>query len=344
MFNATIVGWCISLFLVLLVKPNEYVHAFSTNKSPKSDYNGFVLSEQSKQSSSRRPPPPLNGNEKDNTKQEPTDLSRRAVFDWPFLVVGSAVVTGELLSVALGSLSLSRPPAHEQRVADTIRRALTEAAAATKSTNARVLKVLEVGIGSDLRLVRRGLYNQGIDRLAGTSIKSLEITGIDIQNLPKEETLKDANLLLDQIGQHNGVKTTLNIVQGDIDSKLPFDDGTFDAVICCLTLCSVSDPKTAVKEIQRLIRPSGGTFGYVEHVAVNPDEPYRFLEWQQKALDPLQQLVAENCHLHRYTANTIREVFLQDNKATTIQDDRFLVGNMWPVTSQCCGVIQRMSA
>jgi ubiquinone/menaquinone biosynthesis C-methylase UbiE len=107
----------------------------------------------------------------------------------------------------------------------------------------------------------------------------------------------------------------------------------------------VLDPKAAIQEIKRLVRPSGGTFGYVEHVAVNPSEPYRFLEWQQTTLDPLQQFLADNCHLHRYTQETIRQVFLEESneKARAISEDRFLVDKMWPVTSQCCGVIQRQA-
>jgi len=266
-------------------------------------------------------------------------VSRRAVvLDLPILAMGSAVVTGELLGMALGGLSLSRPPAHEQRVADTVRRTLVEAALPQSS----VVKVLEVGIGADCRLIRRGLYNQGIQQLASTSTaRKLEITGIDL-TIPKESNVQDAQLLLDQLGQETGVQTTLQVQAGSITDRLPFADGSFDAVICCLTLCSVSDPTAAIRELQRLVRPNGGTFGYVEHVAVNPNEPYRFLEWQQTTLDPLQQLVAENCHLHRYTQETIHQVFSQSN-TKILQEDRFLVDKMWPVTSQSCGVIQRLA-
>ncbi|CAB9527610.1 Methyltransferase-like protein 7B [Seminavis robusta] len=288
--------------------------------------------------------PPNNNNQEQPTvttdpKDPPSEISRRDLFDWPFLAIASAVVTGELVATAVGGLSLSRPAAHEQRVADTIRRSLVEATAASTPS----LRVLEVGIGNDCRLIRRGLYNQAIANLGSTTdTKQLEITGIDLQ-LPKEDTVIDAQLLLDQLQQETGVQSTLNIQQASITSKLPFPDGSFDAVICCLTLCSVDDPAAAVAEMKRLIRPTGGTLGYVEHVAVNPDENYPLLEWQQETLDPLQQLVADNCHLHRYTQETIHDVFAtnNDDKAKILQEDRFLVDKMWPVTSQSCGVIQR---
>jgi SAM-dependent methyltransferase len=280
------------------------------------------------------------GNKVRKASKDPTpDVPRRAVFDLPFLAVGSAVITGELLAAAVSGLSLARPADHEQRVADTIRRTLVEAAA---SASTPVMRVLEVGIGADCRLIRRGLYNQAIEKLVTSSgaVKQLEITGIDLQ-IPKDATVQDAQLLLDQLSRDTGVQSTLKVQQASITNRLPFPDGAFDAVICCLTLCSVEEPQAAVQEMKRLIRASGGAFGYVEHVAVNPNEPYRWLEWQQETLDPLQQLVAGNCHLHRYTQQTIHDVFATGDKATILHEERFLVDKMWPVTSQSCGVIRR---
>ena len=314
-------------------KNRALVNAFSTNPPPS--------------------PPTPGPNENDDAfttiedadNGSPQTISRRDIFNWPFLAVGSAVITGELLSAAIGGASLSRPPAHDQRVADIIRRSLV-ASAATLSSPGK-MRVLEVGMGKDCRLIRRGLYNQGIAQLSssGGKQREVEITGLDLA-IPKDSNVKDAQLLLDQVGQNSGVKATVKVQQGSItDNRLPFADGSFDVVICCLTLCSVTDPKRAVEEMKRLVRPAG-TLGYIEHVAVNQDEPYRFLEWQQTNLDSLQQLVADNCHLHRYTQETIHQVFDDETSAggaasKTIFEDRFLVDKMWPVSSQACGVIQR---
>ena len=132
----------------------------------------------------------------------------------------------------------------------------------------------------------------------------------------------------------------------DITTELPYPNGYFDAALCCLTLCSVSDQTLALTELHRVIRPNGGTFGYVEHVAVNPSEEDRkFLEFQQRLLDPLQQIVADNCHLHRYTEDTIAGIFGigDENKAEQLQKERFYVDSMWPISCQCCGVVQRCS-
>jgi len=96
-----------------------------------------------------------------------------------------------------------------------------------------------------------------------------------------------------------------------------------------------------LSEIKRVLRKDGGSFGYIEHVAVDPDEPYRLLEFQQLAFDGIQQIVADNCHLHRYTEESIYKVFgVSEGNCRTIARERFLVEGMWPVSCQTTGVLQ----
>src|SRR3712207_3343914 len=47
--------------------------------------------------------------------------------------------------------------------------------------------------------------------------------------------------------------------------ELPFEDERFDAVISTLVFCTVANPPTALKEVQRVLE-SGGTFRLLEHV------------------------------------------------------------------------------
>jgi len=235
---------------------------------------------------------------------------------------------GKLVYNALSVQDISYPAAHEERVQSTIYRTLLEAPVSDK-----MLRVLEVGIGADCRVLRRGLYNKAFDQLAKNGIQQVELTGVDLK-LPKERIVQEAQ----ERASVDNLQLDLNVINNSITTRLSFPNDSFDAIICCLTLCSVDDQPAALQEMKRLLRPDGGTLGFVEHVAVNEDEPYRFLEWQQKTLDPLQQALADNCHLHRYTERTISDVF---DDATFLQRERFLVDSMWPVSSQCCGVIQR---
>lgn len=275
-----------------------------------------------------------------NNDKNKEGLSRRDFLSPKGLVIGGvglvyAKVLGDTLSrIARG---MEYPADHERRVASTI--ATTTSVAAAASAGLTALRVLEVGMGSDCRLIRRGLYNDALQSLKeNTEVKSVQIVGVDLTK-PKESVVQKAQTYLQD---NSPLPVDLTVVEGDIlQQSSSAQLGSFDAVICCLTLCSVADQRLALERIHNLLKPKGGCLGYVEHVAVNPDEPFRFLEWQQETLDPIQQVLADNCHLHRYTEDTIASVFEGD--AQVIAEERFLVDAMWPVTCQSCGVIQRNS-
>jgi len=68
---------------------------------------------------------------------------------------------------------------------------------------------------------------------------------------------------------------------GDVQA-LGFRDASFDSVVSTLTLCTIPDPREAVKEAFRVLRP-GGRILLLEHVR-SPSAPVRTV---QRALDPL---------------------------------------------------------
>jgi SAM-dependent methyltransferase len=272
-------------------------------------------------------------------KDSAPTISRR---DYWKVSIGAAggIAYGKLVGDTLYRISqgIERPLAHEQRVEAAITLALAESAASFKSD--QPFRILEVGIGSDCRLLRRGLYTKGLEQLESRKIPGVEVTGVDLAR-PSEDTLRKALTALSQHRSEASIQVDLNAISGDLTAGLSFPEGYFDSIICCLTLCSVADQTAALREMKRLIRPTGGTLAYAEHVAVNPEEPYRFLEWQQEFFDPLQQRLADNCHLHRYTDDTIANVFeLDSGSGVRLQHERFLVDDMWPVSCQCSGVIQ----
>jgi SAM-dependent methyltransferase len=58
--------------------------------------------------------------------------------------------------------------------------------------------------------------------------------------------------------------TQIEIVPGAAED-IPGQDGDYDAVVACLTPCSVPDQRVALSEIRRVLR-SGGQLRYFEHV------------------------------------------------------------------------------
>jgi len=75
--------------------------------------------------------------------------------------------------------------------------------------------------------------------------------------------------------------------------ELEFPDQTFDTVVCTLGLCTIPDPRRAVGEARRVLRP-GGHILLLEHVR-SPLLPIRFLE---RILEPLAVRFAAD-HLTR---------------------------------------------
>jgi ubiquinone/menaquinone biosynthesis C-methylase UbiE len=83
--------------------------------------------------------------------------------------------------------------------------------------------------------------------------------------------------------------------------KLPFDNASFDAVVCSLVLCSVRDQAAALAEIARVLKP-GGRLVFLEHVAAD-GKPDR-LKWQGR-IEPVWKHLMGNCHLTRRTEAAI---------------------------------------
>ncbi|XP_047968394.1 putative methyltransferase-like protein 7A isoform X1 [Salvia hispanica] len=93
-----------------------------------------------------------------------------------------------------------------------------------------------------------------------------------------------------------------------VAEALPLKDASVDAVVGTLVLCSVKDVDQALQEVRRVLRP-GGLYIFVEHVAAKDGTLLRFV---QGILDPLQQTVADGCHLTRDTATNIAKAGFAD--------------------------------
>ncbi|XP_010511988.1 PREDICTED: methyltransferase-like protein 7A isoform X1 [Camelina sativa] len=145
-------------------------------------------------------------------------------------------------------------------------------------------KVLEIGIGSGPNM-----------RYYAASNANLTLYGLDPNPKMKKYARKSA--------AKAGFKPKSFRFKQGVGEAIPLKDNSVDAVVATLVLCSVSDVTQTLKEIKRVLRP-GGVFIFLEHVAAEDGSMFRRL---QKLLDPLQQRLADGCHLTRNTRDCILE-------------------------------------
>lgn len=114
---------------------------------------------------------------------------------------------------------------------------------------------------------------------------------------------------------------------------LPFKDGSFDAVVCILVLCSVRDVDLAIAEARRVLRP-GGKFLFIEHVAAGEG----LIQVGQLIFDPLQQALNDGCHLRRNPLPCIQSIGgFRDIKSWTFQ-----VEGMGLIAPHVAGIAQKV--
>ena len=99
--------------------------------------------------------------------------------------------------------------------------------------------------------------------------------------------------------------TTLDVVQG-VAEAMPFEDNSVDVVVGTMVLCSVQSVRKACEEVKRVLKP-GGRYLFTEHTRA-PDD-WRLLNAAQTVMDPLQNALANGCHLRRDPRPTIERVF-----------------------------------
>ena len=99
--------------------------------------------------------------------------------------------------------------------------------------------------------------------------------------------------------------TTLDVVQG-VAEAMPFEDNSVDVVVGTMVLCSVQSVRKACEEVKRVLKP-GGRYLFTEHTKAPED--WRLLNAAQTVMDPLQNALANGCHLRRDPRPVIERVF-----------------------------------
>jgi SAM-dependent methyltransferase len=121
--------------------------------------------------------------------------------------------------------------------------------------------------------------------------------------------------------------------------RLPFDpaqpyplaNGSVDAVTLLFTLCTIPDPPGALREIARVLKPTGSLF-FLEHgLAESP----RVIRWQRR-LTPLWKHVGGGCHLDRDIAGLVEAsgFRLQRHERCSVDGMPALMGRLYRGVAQ----------
>ncbi len=149
-------------------------------------------------------------------------------------------------------------------------------------------RVLEVGVGSGLNLP---LYGGSVDMLFGLD--------------PSAPLLSMARRRATAAG------VRADLWQGSANS-IPLGDAMMDTVVLTWTLCSILDPLAALREMRRILKPSGALL-FVEH-GLSPQPAVR--RWQHR-LTPIWRYICGGCHLDRKIDGLIRRAGFEISELRT---------------------------
>ena len=164
-------------------------------------------------------------------------------------------------------------------------------------------RVLEVGIGT-------GRNFRHYDKARIQSIAGIE-PALQMHRLAGKR-MKQAGLTVELLGLPA--------------EQIPFEERSFDSVVCTYTLCSIPEPVAALKEMRRVLKPSGKLL-FAEH-GLAPDEPVR--RWQRR-LDPLWSKLGGGCQLAKDVPALLREagLYSADLQAMYLPGPKALTYNYW---------------
>jgi ubiquinone/menaquinone biosynthesis C-methylase UbiE len=139
------------------------------------------------------------------------------------------------------------------------------------------------------------------EALAPARGRLLEIgfgTGLNVRYYPKEVTSVvgiEPNLGMEKLARERmhaaSVPITFQVGSGD---TLPFQDGSFDTVVTTLTLCSIDNVETALREARRVLAPDG-RYVLFEHGLAKEAQVQR---WQRR-LNGINMTLLGHCRLNR---------------------------------------------
>ena len=165
-------------------------------------------------------------------------------------------------------------------------------------------EVLEIGIGSGLNLP---FYD--LDKIN-------KIWGLD----PSEEL----NSMAKKVARD--IDIDVDLIIGGAE-EIPLPENTIDTILLTYTLCTIPKVKDSIKEIERVLKPSGSML-FCEH-GLAPDE--KVAKWQQR-LNPYWKKIAGGCNLNRDIPKIIQDSSFKITKLETMylpSTPKFAGFNYW---------------
>ena len=144
----------------------------------------------------------------------------------------------------------------------------------------------------------RGLRAQACAGLTGEVLEIGFGSGLNLPHYPatvRQVTAVEPSGVARRLAGRRVASAPVPVRFGAQDAaRLPFADGSFDAALSTLTLCTVDEVERAALEVLRVLKP-GSFLHFLEHGRA-PDAGVA--RWQRR-LEPLQKRAFAGCHLTR---------------------------------------------
>ncbi|MGB9928671.1 MAG: class I SAM-dependent methyltransferase [Methanosarcina sp.] len=144
------------------------------------------------------------------------------------------------------------------------------------------------------------------EALSNLSGRVLEIgvgTGRNLKYYPPDcfvTGIDNSVRMLDKAGEKADSMSNVTLLLMDAE-KLEFPDNTFDYVVTTFVLCTIPDPVKALREMRRVLKPSGELIA-LEHVHSN----YPFIARLEELINPVLFLLLGD-HTTRHTVKNIQD-------------------------------------
>jgi ubiquinone/menaquinone biosynthesis C-methylase UbiE len=149
-------------------------------------------------------------------------------------------------------------------------------------------RVLEIGIGSGFNLP---FYPRDVEHLIG------------LDPSPKLLSMARRNLRPNT--------PSVELVEGSAEA-IPLESNSVDTVVTTWTLCSIPDAARALREMHRVLRPTGRLL-FIEHGRA----PTANVRWWQDRLTPAWKCIGGGCHLNLAIQSLIEDAFFRFDRFET---------------------------